>query len=227
MEPAVVFLTNVSDLIQWIKRWNAKSLSILFNQPELLLTSQHSRASSCAHKEWNLTASFTLKNQSLQFAGNHASMLVRWHHHTVLSAQTADRRTRFNRVVTLVGREHAQITGKSTWSMFFVAWEHLVTCSKESVKIRDRTAWSEDRVAAWIADDFTHLRENDCLHQDENWSNLIGEHVRVGGGSKPFASHRDGVQAARELIEEVRMTWEGSRTERESNSIRKTFLHRL
>ena len=44
------------------------------------------------------------------------------------------------------------------------------------------------------------------LHDGENGSDLVGEHVRVGGGREPLPGHGDDIQPLRELIEEIGMS---------------------
>lgn len=71
--------------------------------------------------------------------------------------------------------------------------------------------WSQDRVPALPADHVTHLLQNNILHQNEDRSDLVREHVGVGGCCQPLAGQGDDVQPARQLVEEVGVTWGGGR----------------
>ena len=66
---------------------------------------------------------------------------------------------------------------------------------EESVEVADGAAGCEDRVPGAVrpADDLAHLLQHDVLHEDEDRSYLVGEHVRVGGSCQPLAGHRDQV----------------------------------
>ena len=44
------------------------------------------------------------------------------------------------------------------------------------------------------ADDLPHLLEDLVLHEDEDWRDLVGEHVGVGGGSEPLPRQGGHVQ---------------------------------
>lgn len=68
--------------------------------------------------------------------------------------------------------------------------------------------WSKDGVSTVEADYLSHLLHDDGLHEDEDGSDLVGEHVGVGRGSEPLTRHRDQVQPAGQLVEEVRVTCE-------------------
>jgi len=188
MEPAVVLLANVANFVQWIE------------------STQNGCAGSGIDEEWNLTASLALQNQTLQFTWNHFAVLVGWNADAVLRAQAANGSARLDRVVTLVRSEHAQVAGQSAWSVLLVVGEFFVASSQEGIQVGNGTAWSQNRVAAMEADDVTHLGQDDVLHENKDWRDFVREHVGVGSGSQPFASHRHDVQATRQLIEEVRMT---------------------
>ena len=43
------------------------------------------------------------------------------------------------------------------------------------------------------------------LHHDEHRGDLVGEHVRVGGGREPLACQRGDVQPAGQLVEKTGM----------------------
>lgn len=58
------------------------------------------------------------------------------------------------------------------------------------------------------ADDLPHLLHDDGLHEDEDGSDLVSKHVSVGRRSEPLTRHRDQVQPAGQLVEEVRVTCE-------------------
>lgn len=189
MEPAVVFLANVSNFVQWIE------------------STQDGGASSGIYEEWDLAACFTLQNQTLQLTGDHFALFVRRNHDTVFGSQSTNGRTRFDGVMTLIRCEHCQISGQSTWAMFFVAWEHFMASGQEGIQVGDGTSGSQDGVTAAVSDDLAHLRQNNVLHQDEDRGDFIREHVGVGGCSQPFTSHRHDIQTVRELIEEMGMTW--------------------
>ena len=64
----------------------------------------------------------------------------------------------------------------------------------------------QDAVAAFVADNFAHLLHGDVLHEDENWGNLVGEHVGIGRGGEPLARHRYDVDSVAQLVEKTRMT---------------------
>merc|ERR1712079_895947 len=55
------------------------------------------------------------------------------------------------------------------------------------------------------ADDLPHLLEDLVLHEDEDWRDLVGEHVGVGGGGEPLTRQGGDVQPARQLVEEPGM----------------------
>ena len=57
-----------------------------------------------------------------------------------------------------------------------------------------------------IPNNLPHLLENLMLHEDEDRSNLLSEHVGVGGGCEPFSSQGGHVQAAGQLVEEAWVT---------------------
>jgi len=69
--------------------------------------------------------------------------------------------------------------------------------------------WSEYRITALEADDFAHPFHDYMLHEDEDGGDLVREHVGVGGCREPLTRHGDEVQAARQLVEETRMTCAG------------------
>lgn len=193
VEPAVVLLADICDLIQRIK------------------SAQHGCASSCVDEERNLPTRFAFKDQTLELAGNHFTVLVRRNHDAVFSSQAADGSARLDGVMALVGCEHRQVAGQSAWPMFLVSREHFMTGSQEGVQVGDWASRGQNRVTALVSDDFAHFRQNDGLHQNENGRNLVREHVGVGCRCQPFASHRNDVQTAWELVEEVRMSWKNCR----------------
>jgi hypothetical protein len=159
-------------------------------------------------EERNLAACLAFQDQPLELADNHLAVLVGWDGDAVFSAQAADGGTRLDRVMRLVGREHAQVAWKASRSVLFVAWEHLVARREEGIQVGDGATGSKDRVAASVADDLAHLCQHNGLHQDEHGSDLVGEHVGVGCCRQPLAGHRDDVQSARQLIEEMRVACE-------------------
>jgi hypothetical protein len=112
-------------------------------------------------------------------------------------------------VAHLVGGEHDELAANGRESAFLVLGEHFVPRREEGVEVADGASGCEDRVAGPVrpADDLPHLLQDHVLHEDEDRGDLVGEHVRVGGRGQPLAGHRDEVEATRELIEEVRVTW--------------------
>ena len=66
--------------------------------------------------------------------------------------------------------------------------------------------WGQDRVAAFVTDNFPHLFQGHVLHEDEDGRDLVGEHVGVGRGRQPLAGHGNDVDAIGKLVEETRMT---------------------
>lgn len=175
MEPAAMSLANIGNLNQWIE------------------CAEHSCASCGTDKEWDLSHGLSFDNRTLKFAGNHASRFVRMDHDAIVCAQTTNGCARFHRVMALIGCEHHQFTGQTLRSVLFVVREHPMTGRQKRVQIRNRTAWRQNRIAAIPSDDFTHFRQHNRFHQNENWSNFVCEHVRVGRGRQPFASHRNNV----------------------------------
>lgn len=189
MEPKTISLANVTDFYQWIE------------------CTKNSCASRCTDIEWNFTFCFVSDNFAFKFTGNHAAIFVRFDHNAIVGTQTTNGSAWFHRIMTLVGRKHDQFARQTLVAVLLVAWEHSMTSRKESVQIRDRTAWRKNWVATIPTDDFAHFRQNNVFHENEHWRNFIREHVRVGRCRQPFASHRDNVQSRRQLIEEMRMTW--------------------
>lgn len=82
--------------------------------------------------------------------------------------------------------------------MLLVLGEHLVSRGEEGVEVADRATRGEDRIAVAVrpADDLPHLLQDDVLHEYEDRSDFVGEHVRVGRCGQPLAGHRHYVQAA-------------------------------
>jgi len=133
------------------------------------------------NKERNFSACLTIQNQSFQFTWNHFSLFIRWNHDAIFSSQATNRWAWLNRIMRLIRCEHAQVTRKSTWSMFFVSWEHFMTCSKEGIQVRNWTAWCQNWISSSIAwpNDIAHFRQHDSLHENKDRSNFIGEHVCI------------------------------------------------
>lgn len=188
MHPQFVSLANVRNLVQRIE------------------CTQYRRSGRCRHEKRNLTACLALNDLSLQFAGNHAAMLIGRNHDAIIGAETANRSARLHRIMTLIAGEHDQFTGQTFRTVLLVVGEHAMSGRQEGVQIRNGAAGCQNRIATVPADNFAHLRQNDGLHQNENGRNFIRKHVCVGCGRQPFAGHRNNVQTARQLIEEVRMT---------------------
>lgn len=65
----------------------------------------------------------------------------------------------------------------------------------------------KDGVAVSESDLLAHLLEEDMLHEDEDGSDLVSEHVRVGSCRQPLASHRNEIESTGKLVEVMRMAW--------------------
>lgn len=187
MHPAVVLLANVRNGIDVIEG------------------AQYSGSSCGVHKERYIALGLALHNQTLQLRGDHSAVLIRWHHDAVISAKAADSSARLDGIMTLIRSEHDQCARQSHGAVFLVVGEHLVACSQKSVQIRNGATWSQYGITTRPANDLTHLRQHHVLHEYEYRSDLVCEHVGIRCRRQPFASHGDQIQAARQLIEEVRM----------------------
>lgn len=173
MEPASMSLANICNLLQWIER------------------TEYSCASRGTNEERNLALCLSFNNGTFQFGRNQASSLIRMDHDAIVCAQTGNSCARLHRVMALIGCEHHQFARQALRSVFLVVREHPMTGRQKCVQIRDRTARCENRVATIPADDFSHFRQHNRFHENENRSNFICEHIRVGGGRQPFARHRN------------------------------------
>ena len=76
-----------------------------------------------------------------------------------------------------------------------VALRHTRVLPLDVLEVLSLT-WSEYRITALEADDFAHLSHDYMLHEDEDGSDLVREHVGVGGCREPLTRHGDEVQAA-------------------------------
>lgn len=109
--------------------------------------------------------------------------------------------------MALIRGEHHQCAGQSHRAVLLVVREHLVTSCQEGIQIGDGTSGCQNGIATRPANDLTHLGQHHILHENENWRNLVGEHVGVRSGRQPLTSHGDQVQTVGQLIEEVGMSW--------------------
>ena len=107
-------------------------------------------------------------------------------------------------MVVLTGVHH-QLALDGSHPVLLVLGEQLVSGHHQGVHVGDAAAWRQDAVPALVADDLPHLLENLVLHQYEDRGDLVGEHVRVGGGREPLACKGGDVQPAGQLVEKTGM----------------------
>lgn len=106
----------------------------------------------------------------------------------------------------LVRSEHDQLALDGDEALLFVEGEHLVARGEKGVEVGNGAARRQNTIAALPADNATHAFHHHRLHQDEHGRDLVCEHVGVGRCRQPLARHRHQVQAARQLVEEMRVT---------------------
>ena len=119
---------------------------------------------------------------------------------------------------------HHELPLDGPHAVLLVLREELVARDHQRVHVGDAAARRQDAVPLLLsqselsivpgsppitahleADDLPHLLEDLVLHEDEDWRDLVGEHVGVGGGGEPLPSQRGHVQPARQLVEEAGM----------------------
>ena len=105
---------------------------------------------------------------------------------------------------------HHQLALDGSHPVLLVLGEQLVSGHHEGVHVGDAAAWRQDAVPALVADDLPHLLENLVLHQYEDRGDLVGEHVRVGGGREPLPCQGGDVQPAGQLVEKTGMACSGT-----------------
>lgn len=113
---------------------------------------------------------------------------------------------KYTRCTNLVRSVHYKLSFNGIQTFLFVIGEHFMSGRQESIQIRDGSTWSQDGITTIPPNTFSHMSHDDRLHENENRSNFIREHICVCCGGQPFSSHRDQIQSARQLIEETRMT---------------------
>ena len=64
-----------------------------------------------------------------------------------------------------------------------------------------------DAVSVGESNNFPHFWEGGVLHQDENRSDLVGEHVGVTCCGQVFPGQGHNVETGRQLVEETWMTY--------------------
>ena len=104
-------------------------------------------------------------------------------------------------------RVHDELPLDGPHPVLLVLRVQLVSGDHEGVHVVDGTAGGEDAVPGLESDQLPHLGQALVFHQDEDGCDLVGEHVGVCRRRQPFSGQGDDVQAGRELVEEVGMTY--------------------
>ena len=100
---------------------------------------------------------------------------------------------------------HHELPLDGPHAVLLVLREELVPRDHQRVHVGDAAARRQDAVPILLsqsevsivpdsppitvhleADDLPHLLEDLVLHEDEDWRDLVGEHVGVGGGGEPL-----------------------------------------
>ena len=100
---------------------------------------------------------------------------------------------------------HHELTLDGSHPVLLMLGEQLVSGDHQGVHVADGTPGGQDAVTLLEADNLPHLLEHLVLHQDEDWGDLVSEHVGVGGRCEPLPCQGGYIQSTRQLIEESGM----------------------